>query len=313
MYFCYLDESGSPETTVQSSHFVLMGVVIPAAAWAEKDKRVAEIKASHELDSAEIHTHQLVRAYPEQEAIANFDTLDFKARRKAVQRERGNKTSLLKRQGNSEALKDFKKYCDKTEKYMHLSLQERRAVLTKLADEIASWRDVHLFADARDKTANSEGRDLYLAAFRNIVEKFHGFLDRLERDFRKTAGENSAHDERHMGLLIHDMTDKAKKFTDLFREARNESSFIWYINEMRRTPFNKIIETPLFVDSSLTSMVQMADLCAYAVRSFFENQETDLFDRIFPRFAKIEDRLFGIRHYTGSQPCSCKVCQAQSR
>jgi hypothetical protein len=72
----------------------------------------------------------------------------------------------------------------------------------------------------------------------------------------------------------------------------------------------RIIETPLFVDSSLTSMVQMADLCAYATRRFFENGEEDLFDRVFGRFDQARGRIVGIRHYVGAKACTCKVCTA---
>ena len=72
----------------------------------------------------------------------------------------------------------------------------------------------------------------------------------------------------------------------------------------------RIIETPLFVDSSLTSMVQMADLCAYASRRYFENNELDLFNRIFNRFDQARGKVVGIRHYVGAKPCKCKVCVA---
>ena len=54
----------------------------------------------------------------------------------------------------------------------------------------------------------------------------------------------------------------------------------------------------------LTSMVQMADLCAYATRRFFENGELDLFDRIFGRFDQARGRMVGIRHYVGGKACS---------
>ncbi len=72
---------------------------------------------------------------------------------------------------------------------------------------------------------------------------------------------------------------------------------------------HRIIETPFFVDSRLTVGVQLADLCAFATRRFFENNETDLFDRIYSRFTRMQERLVGIRHYTGQKACSCKVCE----
>jgi len=44
------------------------------------------------------------------------------------------------------------------------------------------------------------------------------------------------------------------------------------------TRINNIIETPLFVESQLTSMIQIADVCAYALRRYLENGEEELFD-----------------------------------
>ncbi|MBI4011386.1 MAG: DUF3800 domain-containing protein [Candidatus Rokubacteria bacterium] len=74
-----------------------------------------------------------------------------------------------------------------------------------------------------------------------------------------------------------------------------------------------MVETPLFVDSTLTSMVQVADVCAYATRRFCENAETALFDVIFPCFNRDAGRLVGMRHYTNRAErsgyrCTCRIC-----
>jgi hypothetical protein len=76
---------------------------------------------------------------------------------------------------------------------------------------------------------------------------------------------------------------------------------------------DRIVETPLFVDSELTLMVQLADLCAYATRRFFENGETDLFDRIYPAFDRVGGKVVGLRHYTGKNKCKCRVCVDHGR
>ena len=70
-----------------------------------------------------------------------------------------------------------------------------------------------------------------------------------------------------------------------------------------------IIETPLFVNSQLTSMVQMADLCGYALRRYLENQEEELFDLIFPRADRRGNTVVGVRHFT-NPTCACKICAA---
>jgi hypothetical protein len=76
----------------------------------------------------------------------------------------------------------------------------------------------------------------------------------------------------------------------------------------------RIVETPLFVDSHLTSMVQLADLAAYAVRRFYEHGETDLFDRLYVKFDRVSDgTVVGIRHYTGKEACQCRVCSDHGR
>jgi hypothetical protein len=77
------------------------------------------------------------------------------------------------------------------------------------------------------------------------------------------------------------------------------------------TQIKSIIDTPLFVNSSLTSMVQMADLCAYALRRYFENGEAELFKRVFPRADRVKGTVVGVRHF--SQRCSCAVCAAHSK
>ena len=65
MYLCYLDESGTPELGSQTSHFVLVGMAIPAAAWWEKERRIDLIKARYGLKHAEIHTGYMARRFPE--------------------------------------------------------------------------------------------------------------------------------------------------------------------------------------------------------------------------------------------------------
>jgi len=76
--------------------------------------------------------------------------------------------------------------------------------------------------------------------------------------------------------LIHDNNETvAKKHTVLMKKF-HASGTLW-------TNLKNIIETPLFVDSQLTGMVQIADLCAYALRRYLENNETELFDLVFQR------------------------------
>jgi hypothetical protein len=170
-----------------------------------------------------------------------------------------------------------------------------------LADEIGSWTDARLFADAVDKRTLQPGADIFGQAFETVVTRFHYYL--CHRPGQETYRANKLSAD-HLGLLIQDNNETvAKTLTSLMRRFHKQGT-LWARVE-------RIIETPLFVDSSLTSMVQMADLCAYATRRFFENHETDLFDRIFGRFDKAQGgKVVGIRHYLEGAHCKCKVCLA---
>ena len=73
------------------------------------------------------------------------------------------------------------------------------------------------------------------------------------------------------------------------------------------TSIKRIIETPFFVNSELTSLIQIADLCSYSVRRYLENGETNLFNRIKKRIDRKNGKIVGIRHFTDNS-CSCELC-----
>lgn len=287
----------------QTSHFILIGLAIPAVAWHEKDKRVNAIKARYSLKDVEVHTGFIARRFFEQEHITGFDNLDSLQRRAAVKTERDK--SLIKAAATKsvDRLKALKKAYAKTTDYVHLTHKQRRRLLCDLADEIDSWNDVRLFGEAVDKTAVAPGTDVFEKSFEQLISRFHTFLSKREAERINRGGSTTAKSVENYGLLIEDNNETvAKNITALMRRFHIQGT-LW-------AKVDRIIETPLFVDSSLTSMVQMADLCAYATRRYFEHNETDLFDRIAGRFDKANQKVVGLRHYVGAKVCKCKVCAA---
>ncbi len=75
------------------------------------------------------------------------------------------------------------------------------------------------------------------------------------------------------------------------------------------TKVQNIIETPLFVDSELTSMVQLADVCAYSLRRYLEKKETHLFNEVFKIADKKDGKVVGVRHFSAPS-CACLICSA---
>jgi len=287
MYFLYLDESGS-----NTSHFILLGLAIPALTWRNKTDQITPIKRSYELQDKEIHTGWMLRRYLEQERIPGFENLDYYERRKQVDLERKATLLHISALGNKKKLQSYKKLFKKTHAYRHLTYDQRKNCLNEMADLIGSWRDSRLFAEATDRNNYNLQDAIYENAFSQVISRFDSFLRNFSRPL----------EAEYHGLVIHDQNKAvALQLTTLMKKFHIRGT-IW-------TSYTRIIETPLFVDSELTEMVQLADVCAYATRRFFENNETELFDKFYGRFDRIPNGpLVGIRHYTGLVNCHCKVC-----
>lgn len=287
MYICYLDESGTVEPGANSDHFVLLGLAIPAETWKEKDQQVLEIKRRYGLEDFEIHTAWMARDYPEQARVPDFDRLEWSTRRQAVLGVRAMNLGRARRQAQ---LASITKNYRKSDAYIHLNRTERLACLRDLSTLIGSWRDSRAFAEARAKS-HVPAANAFDQSFEQVVTRFNTFLTVVN-------GPN--------GLLVQDNNQTmALRLTTAMRRY-HEAGTLW-------STIDRIVETPLFVDSQLTSMIQMADLCAYATRRFFERNERDLFRRVFPRFDRHRRTLVGLRHYTGGFRCQCHVCKAHGR
>lgn len=287
MHLCYLDESGSPEATGNTDHFVLLGLAIPDHTWKQKDAQVTAIKAKYGLRGAEIHTAWMVRDYPEQNHIPDFAKLDWQTRARTV---RAARVLNLGRATRTQT-QSLKKNYIKTDPYVHLTRDERRKCLDELAALVGSWRDARLFADAHWKR-HVQGKDNFRFAFEQVVTRFNTYL-------RLAAGGG-------LGLLVQDNNPtEASRLTQAMRDFHAEGTLFAKID--------RVIETPFFVDSSLTSMIQVADLCAYATRRFFDNGDTRYFDPIRSRFDRKDDTLVGLRHFTSKFLCQCVVCIEHGR
>jgi hypothetical protein len=303
MYLCYIDESGTSEIPGNTSHFVLAGLSLPIAYWRQADRDISLVLGRYELENEEFHTAWPLRRYLEQSKIPDFDDLDWKARRSAVQQYRNRQLLRLQSIGNSGAYKQVKKNYRHTHSYIHLSHAERLAVARDVADTVGTWGHARLFGECIDKIHFDPSRTKLTVdeqAFEQVVSRFQQYLAHVAG----ITDETGAAVIRDYGLLIHDNNQTvAKKHTNLMRQFHTKGT-LW-------TTIDHIIETPLFVDSRLTRMVQIADLCSYSLRRFCENGEIDLFRRVFQRADRFGGRAVGVRHFAGKS-CTCEICEAHT-
>lgn len=298
MYLCYVDESGTPDIPGNTSHYVLAGVAIPVQFWRDCDRVIDSIKAKYDLADQEIHVAWLLRSYPEQFKISGFEGLDYPQRRYQANAFRNGELLRLQRAKNISLYHQTKKNYAKTANYVHLTLQERRALVRDVAQALASWGFARLFAECVDKIHFDPTRapkTIDEQAFEQIVSRFEQYL----------AAINQNATQKNFGLLIHDNNETVAKKHTLLMKRFHKGGTLW-IN------LQNIIETPLFVNSELTAMVQLADLCGFALRRYLENQEEELFNLVFKRADRRGETVVGVRHFTRAV-CACKICNAHRR
>ena len=292
MHLCYIDESGTPDIPGNTSHYVLAGLSIPDEYWKNHHMQVEVIKDQYGLGQAEIHVAWMMRPFVEQHAIPGFGMMTHQERRSQVQRARTAEILRLRQANRRKQYRQTLKNYRNTESYIHLTLDERREVVKKLAECISGWGASRLFAECIDKVHFDPTRSRNTVdeqAFEQVVSRFEQFLQNVQTGY---------------GILVHDNNETfAKRHTGMMRKFL-QSGTLW-------TRVHHIIETPMFVDSELTSMVQLADLCAYAVRRYLEKSETELFDLVFQRADKRGATTVGIRHFT-SPGCQCAICVAHN-
>jgi len=298
MHICYVDESGTPDIPGNTSHYILAGVSIPVEKWKECDKDIETIKTRYGLAQQEIHVAWMLRRYIEQTKISGFDSLDYQQRRYQVNALRTAELLRLQRTKNKSHYRQTKKNYQKTDAYIHLTYDERKNFLLNIARLVSGWGYARLFAECIDKVyfnPNKVKQAVDEQAFEQVISRFEQYLQVTSS---KTQSKN-------FGLLIHDNNQTvARKHTLLMKKFHRDGT-LW-------TNLENTIETPLFVDSELTGMVQIADLCAYSLRRYLENGEEELFDLLFKRADRKDDIVVGVRHFTASS-CVCKICRAHKK
>lgn len=292
MIFCYIDESGTPDIPGNTSHYVLAGLSIPVEKWKSCESEIQAIKSNHQLHHAEIHTGWLLWPILEQSKIKDFGKLNYADRKYEVEKYRNAELLRLQRSKNQKLYHKTKKNYRQTKDYIHLSLDERREFVKKVASTIGNWNTCRLFAECIDKIHFNPAitrLSIDEQAFEQVVSRFEQYL----KIYSRSSG------TKKYGLLIHDNNETVKKRHTELMQSFHEKGTFW-------ATIKNIIETLMFVDSQLTSMVQLADLCSYVLRRYLEKEEEYLFEEIFKIADQKNGRVVGVRHFTENK-CSCKI------
>ena len=173
MHLCYIDESGTPEMSGNTTHFVLAGISIPIWHWGDADRDIRNIKKKFDLQDEEIHTAWLLRKYWEQNQINDFNKFNRSQRRRAVETFRDRNLLRLKlNHARRKSYKQTKKNYRNTKNYIHLTLEEHHNFVEEIAGCVANWGFARLFAECIDKfhfDPNTTQQSMSEQAFEQVI------------------------------------------------------------------------------------------------------------------------------------------------
>ena len=161
-----------------------------------------------------------------------------------------------------------------------------KAVLNVLRRSYGSAR---AFACAVHKSSYPD-RDPMELAFEDLCSRFDMFLSRL-----RDAG------DRQRGLLILDESAHQTTLQRMAREFRTLGT--------QWGGIHNLADTPLFIDSRASRLVQLADHVAYAVFRRYNAHDANYIDVISPKFDSVGGVVHGLSHKQRNDPrCMCIAC-----
>ena len=308
----------------KGGHFVAVGMVIPASAWADLEKRIALIKNDYGLGSTELHARAMYKKYRAQAEIARFDELGHEERRRQVARildEYGKKLASDEKQeipGAAKRKKDAQNRRKEIEPFTHLSWDERKECLRETLQEAATWNNAKLGMVAIERPLTraqaeqiAEGPSIGELAQRTFGTAIQLLWTHLSPQPRKPGrglfGRRPTRTLDDGCLMIHAKPETANEegclmVHDMCEPRREE--FCRCLNTLMNTvtPGVLVGPTPLFVDSRLSSLIHVVDVAAYAVAQYLDSGEDDLLHHLD----------LDVAHHVPQKECSCLFCTCEA-
>jgi len=169
---------------------------------------------------------------------------------------------------------------------------ERIKVMTAVYRSIAGDNRLTLFAIAMQKHDYVSSSPIQKTC-EEMAGRFDAFLVGLEMADSKG--------EKQRGLMIFDQSRHEKTVQALLTHYRTTGASFGRITHLA--------EVPLFTDSKITRMLQIADFVAYAVYRRYEASDIRFLDIIMPRFSQSGGKLHGLLHLNAAyRECCCEAC-----
>jgi hypothetical protein len=169
---------------------------------------------------------------------------------------------------------------------------DRRKLLDRVYEAIASREDLVLFGIAMHKFSFP-----LVHPIQRVCEEMGGHFDKY---LEYLEIERPQHGKQR-GLMIYDQSKHEKTVQALMTQYRTTGASFGRVK--------RLAEVPLFTDSKMTRMLQLADFVAYAIFRNYESADVRFLNIIMKRFYQDAGRLHGLCHLISNyQECYCAAC-----
>jgi hypothetical protein len=181
-------------------------------------------------------------------------------------------------------------FSGRTAPWDRMKREDRRQVIRDVLRVLPKAYDsCCAFSCAIDK-ASFPDVDPMALAFEDLCSRFDLYLDRM-----------AAGGDRQRGLIILDKSSYETSLQKLARQFRQLGTQ-WGVQR-------HIADTPMFIDSRASRIVQLADHVAYATFRRYESGDSSYFDIIAARFFEADGIVHGLAHKQTRDPqCMCPAC-----
>lgn len=136
------------------------------------------------------------------------------------------------------------------------------------------------------------------SVFEEVICGFNSFLVEGYK-FQRSANKGFG----NKGLIIIDK-NREEQYKQLLDSFHDEGTKYGYLPN--------IVDIPYFARCHDTPLLQFADLSAYAIYRYYENQDNKYLELILPRIYKtLDGKMYGLKHLT-TKHCDCLPCVIQT-
>lgn len=133
--------------------------------------------------------------------------------------------------------------------------------------------------------------------FEEVISGFNTFL---VEGYNEQRARHKGFGNKGLIIIDQNREDQYKQLLDTFQEEGTRYGYL-----------ANIVDIPYFARCRDTTMLQLADLCSYAIYRRYEKNDSTFFNLISDRIYKTKDgRMFGLKHLT-TKECNCLSCSSQ--